>query len=317
MGQIGIGSPRQSLPVHSLPARKLPGLFVAEAMVILFSLPALGQQAAGSASAGHAGTAGGSMTRSVAGPPGGTRPSSTRPVGASVRSGQSHQMIRSNNVSGARPQSTWERPKNPPPQWATPKNPTPQWATPYSSRQPNQTSGNGYRHRPGYRRHLPAYGVGYVGIPYYGYGDSTAFFDGDTGDDTAQQSQPNGPARPDYAPEDPCGEAGCPPDGPFYPPQDGSRPPDGFRPQEPQQQPSAVDIAAAQSNGLDHPEVTLVFNDGRPPKKVRSYVLTSSAVFVSENGHQTEIPIADLDMQATVAQNREAGVDFTLPGGSR
>jgi hypothetical protein len=40
-------------------------------------------------------------------------------------------------------------------------------------------------------------------------------------------------------------------------------------------------------------------------------------VFVAENGHQRVIPVADLDLAATVAQNREAGVDFQLPGGSR
>ena len=63
--------------------------------------------------------------------------------------------------------------------------------------------------------------------------------------------------------------------------------------------------------------MTLVFNDGRPPEQVHSYVLTGSSVFVAEHGHQRVIPIAELDLPATIAQNREAGVDFTLPGGSR
>jgi hypothetical protein len=49
--------------------------------------------------------------------------------------------------------------------------------------------------------------------------------------------------------------------------------------------------------------------------KVHSYVLTGSSVFVAENGHQRVIPVADLDLPATIAQNRDAGVDFELPGG--
>jgi hypothetical protein len=61
----------------------------------------------------------------------------------------------------------------------------------------------------------------------------------------------------------------------------------------------------------------LVFNDGRPPEKVNNYVLTGSSVFVAEDGHQRVIPVTDLDLPATIAQNREAGVDFELPGGSR
>jgi hypothetical protein len=63
--------------------------------------------------------------------------------------------------------------------------------------------------------------------------------------------------------------------------------------------------------------VTLVFNDGRPPLQVNNYVLTGSSVFVAEHGHQRVIPVADLDLPATIAQNREAGVDFALPGGTR
>jgi hypothetical protein len=63
--------------------------------------------------------------------------------------------------------------------------------------------------------------------------------------------------------------------------------------------------------------VTLVFNDGRPPLQVHDYALTGSSVFVAENGQQRVIPITDLDLPATIAQNRQAGVDFELPGGSR
>ncbi|HEX4277597.1 MAG TPA: hypothetical protein VHZ74_19700 [Bryobacteraceae bacterium] len=63
--------------------------------------------------------------------------------------------------------------------------------------------------------------------------------------------------------------------------------------------------------------MTLVFNDGRPPEKVNDYVLTGLSVFVAENGHQRVIPVADLNLPATIQQNREAGVDFELPGAAR
>ena len=51
--------------------------------------------------------------------------------------------------------------------------------------------------------------------------------------------------------------------------------------------------------------------------QVSNYVLTGTSVFIAEHGHQRVIPVTDLDLPATVAQNREAGVDFALPGGSR
>lgn len=82
-------------------------------------------------------------------------------------------------------------------------------------------------------------------------------------------------------------------------------------------QDNAAQNNAAQNDGLDHPSITLVFSNGRPPEKVSSYVLTGSSIFVAEPGHQRKIPIADLDLPATIEQNREAGVDFQLPVGSR
>ena len=51
--------------------------------------------------------------------------------------------------------------------------------------------------------------------------------------------------------------------------------------------------------------------------KVQSYVLTGSSVFVAEHGKERVIPVSELDLPATVAQNREAGVDFQLPGAGR
>jgi hypothetical protein len=199
----------------------------------------------------------------------------------------------------------------PPPSWELPRTVIPHWEIPSNIHiDPNPVQGNPI---------LPqgrGVGMGYVGLPYYV--DPMAFVNADSESDTAQQqAQPSAPARPDYAPQAPYEEG---PEGPYQdqryaPPRRAPYNPEPYPP--PAQSNSAAQSAAAQSDGLDHPAVTLVFNDGRPPMQVHSYVLTGSSVVVAESGHQRVIPVADLDLPATVAQNREAGVDFELPGGRK
>jgi hypothetical protein len=153
--------------------------------------------------------------------------------------------------------------------------------------------------------------VGYVGIPYYaGYAGPFDFGNAWDWVDDSDNEQPSGAAaRPDYAPQQPYDEA--PYDEGYPPPPPPGYSQEGF-PLPPQN--NAPQSNAAQSNGLDHPPVTLVFNDGRPPEKVKSYLLTGSSIFVADPGHQRKIPIAELDLPATIEQNREAGVDFQIPG---
>jgi hypothetical protein len=62
--------------------------------------------------------------------------------------------------------------------------------------------------------------------------------------------------------------------------------------------------------------VTLVFNDGRPPVTIHDYLLTRGTLYVMDR-HRSEIPVAELDLPATAKVNREAGIDFKLPGTSR
>jgi hypothetical protein len=155
-----------------------------------------------------------------------------------------------------------------------------------------------------------------VGFPYYvdpmAFGNAWDWnADGDSGE---QANAPEAPARPEYAPQQPSPYAEAPYDQGYPPP-----PPPGYN-QEGfpiAAQNNAAQNNAAQSDGLDHPPVTLVFNNGRPPEKVSSYVLTGSSILIAEPGHQRKIPIAELDLPATMEQNREAGVDFELPGGSK
>ncbi len=196
----------------------------------------------------------------------------------------------------------------PTPSWELPKYLTPHWELgPTLQRPPNPVHGNRIPRRGA------GFGVGYVGFPYYV--DPFSFGNAwDWNDDSDSEAQAAPAARPEYAQQQPEPYAEAPYDQGYPPPPPPGYDQEGFPMR-------AQDIAAqnnaAQNDGLDHPPVTLVFNNGRPPEKVSSYVLTGSSIFVAEPGHQRKIPIADLDLPATIEQNREAGVDFELPGGSR
>jgi hypothetical protein len=197
----------------------------------------------------------------------------------------------------------------PRPSWELHKYVTPHWEIgPNGRRQTNPVYGNRIP------RHRARFGVGFVGFPYYvdpfSFGNA---WDWNDDSDSEAQAAPAASARPEYEPQ-PGSDAEAPYDQGYPPP-----PPPGYN-QEGfpiGAQDNAAQNNAAQNDGLDHPQVTLVFNNGRPPEKVSSYVLTGSSIFVAEPGHQRTIPIADLDLPATIEQNRAAGVDFELPGGSR
>jgi hypothetical protein len=196
----------------------------------------------------------------------------------------------------------------PTPSWELPKYVTPHWELgPTLQRPPNPVHGNRIPRRGA------GFGVGYVGLPYYV--DPFSFGNAwDWNDDNDSEAQAAPAARPEYTQQQPEPYAEAPYDQGYPPPPPPGYDQEGFPMR-------AQDIAAqnnaAQNDGLDHPPVTLVFNNGRPPEKVSSYVLTGSSIFVAEPGHQRKIPIADLDLPATIEQNRQAGVDFELPGGSR
>jgi hypothetical protein len=57
---------------------------------------------------------------------------------------------------------------------------------------------------------------------------------------------------------------------------------------------------------------TLVFNDGRPPETIHNYVLTQTTLYVGD-GRREEIPLDELDLDATEKVNRDAGMDFRVP----
>jgi hypothetical protein len=323
-----------------------PVLAVVTAGLALFGLPALAQHTSGPAGgpAGHISAqsygvpVGGRQGGAVGGNPGGhvfaTRPMAPgRSFGTATRGGQPFGTLHGNFFGTGTMHANSFGAASPPPQsWELPRTVVQHWETSNIPIQPNAVQGNPIP------RQGRGFGVGYVGLPYYV--DPMAFVNAgdDQGDDTAQQAQPGAPALPDYGPQAPNDAA---PEGPYQdqgyqgqgyqgqgsysgqgyaPPRRAPYNPEGYPPAAQNNgavQSAAPQSAAAPDDGLDHPAVTLVFNDGRPPMQVHSYVLTGSSVLIAEKGHQRVIPVTDLDLPATVAQNRDAGVDFRLPGGGK
>jgi hypothetical protein len=58
---------------------------------------------------------------------------------------------------------------------------------------------------------------------------------------------------------------------------------------------------------------TLIFKDGRTPETIGNYIATRSTVTVIDGQRHHDIPVADLDIPATMKANRDAGTGFQLP----
>jgi hypothetical protein len=101
-----------------------------------------------------------------------------------------------------------------------------------------------------------------------------------------------------------------------------SQPPNQDQQQEPPPWPSynPPPPAAAPESKTGAPEsvesVTIVFNDGRPPEQIHNYLITPTTLYILDKQRQ-QIPIDHLNLVATAKANRDAGVDFSLPGPSR
>lgn len=154
-------------------------------------------------------------------------------------------------------------------------------------------NGGSWRHRRPYispYRRPYAYGVGGWVAPYY-LGDPGIGYD--SGDDDVQTSQN---ASPEVYDTQPYSEPE-PPAYPAYP-----------------QRPAAVERATSVPANED--AVTLIFKDGRPPEQIRNFLLTQGTLYVGGE-RRREISVDDIDLAATSSVNRNLGVEFQLPGGSR
>jgi hypothetical protein len=144
----------------------------------------------------------------------------------------------------------------------------------------------------GYRRHYPYFYRSYAGLIPFGYGLPLPYAlpYGNDQYDTPQQAGNGDQPMSDYGPEPPQLAANAPPS--FRP---------GYQPQG--------EVAPVKAQ----PTTTLIFKDGRPPVQVHNYALTASTLYALDGESRQEIPLSLLDVPATVAANRVAGVDFALP----
>ena len=100
-----------------------------------------------------------------------------------------------------------------------------------------------------------------------------------------------------------------------YPPQSEDQPeppapPDSF-PQQPN--PSHLGpYSGAPSPPSSAPPVTLIFKDGRPPEQIYNYLLTANTLSVLDQNRR-DIPVSQIDVDATAKANLQAGVTFSLP----
>jgi hypothetical protein len=95
-------------------------------------------------------------------------------------------------------------------------------------------------------------------------------------------------------------------------------PPYTGAPQDVDEQEAAYDqgqYPAPRQASQPEPEdgVMLIFKDGRAPQQIHNYMLTKTTLTVVDGRRLREVPVADLDIAATEAANRNAGVVFAVP----
>jgi hypothetical protein len=168
-------------------------------------------------------------------------------------------------------------------------------------------------HRPGYpvrdrygRPWVPVYGLGvaYGGIGFY---DTNCGWYWDCGygyyDDGNPGYAGSGYVGPGYvAPpvDSSAGQSAQPVE------QAESTPGDAFRP---------AYVGPPSEQQPEEGAVTLVFKDGRPNQQIHNYILTRTTLYVQDE-RRREIPVDELDLAATEKANKDAGVEFRLPGGA-
>ena len=76
-------------------------------------------------------------------------------------------------------------------------------------------------------------------------------------------------------------------------------------PTEPAPQAEPAEIA-------DRPDTVLIFKDGHQVE-VKNYAIVGETLYDMTPGHPRRVTLADLDLDATVKQNDDRGIDFRLP----
>jgi len=178
-------------------------------------------------------------------------------------------------------------------------------------RAPYHSSHGAYHYHSGYHYHPHNHVVfvngfwpySYWGYPYaygYPYVWPSIFNDSDNYDSQPPSNyaapQPNDNNVP-YQPQ---------PDDQQEPPQ----PPDPY-PQQPNTSHRAP-YSSSPSPAPSAPPVTLVFKDGRPPEQIYNYLLTANTLTVLDQNRR-DIPVSQIDVDATAKANLQTGVNFALP----
>jgi hypothetical protein len=145
------------------------------------------------------------------------------------------------------------------------------------------------------------FGSSVYAVPYY-----VPYYVGEPVDDTMEQMQP--PAQPEQQ------YLGGPTifdrRGPGVPYRDGyaaERAPAKEEPEAAVPAPRSEQVPAA-----DQPETLLVFKDGHKVG-VQNYAILGDTLYDMTPGHSRKVVIADLDLEATVKENDQRGIDFRLP----
>ena len=178
-------------------------------------------------------------------------------------------------------------------------------------RAPYNSPYGGNRYHNGYHYHhnhvvfvnsvWPFWGWPYWGLGYpYDWGISPIFPDYPDDNDSQQSPYYLAPPTSDY-------------DGPYQPQSEQEPAPATNYPQLPNTSFRApyTPYGGALSQ-LPASAVTLVFKDGRPPERITNYLLTSKTLKVFDQPLH-DIPVDQIDVEATARLNRQAGVDFSLP----
>ena len=81
--------------------------------------------------------------------------------------------------------------------------------------------------------------------------------------------------------------------------------PEAAPPPEPTPQAEPSEVA-------DRPDTVLIFKDGHQVE-VRNYAIVGDTLYDMTLGHPRRVTLAELDLDATVKQNDDRGIDFRLP----
>jgi hypothetical protein len=146
--------------------------------------------------------------------------------------------------------------------------------------------------------------------PYYSYSGYPWLFDeGDDSQPYPNNGQAPPPAYGDQAPPPDYGPAPYP----YYAPVPPAAQSQGWPPLS---SPYVVIYAPPAVPPTEEKPVTLIFRNGRAPEQIHNYLLTHTTISVLDQPYR-QIPLDQIDIAATVEENREAGVDFRVPESSR